>query len=120
MPVMTSSRKLVTTRKCRKRSKGTKRVNHSSSVWVLIFGFAELLRVVQVEVKRAAQPDHGVQAEEDEDADQQAGHAEKDHVQQRIILAVQRVGVGFVFGEADRRAGMTLLAGGQDVGLGEV
>ena len=36
LPVMTSSRKLVTTRKCRKRSKGTKRVNHSVSCSVLI------------------------------------------------------------------------------------
>src|ERR1017187_10442590 len=35
MPVMTSRRKLVTTRKCRNRSNGTKRVNHSSSTWVL-------------------------------------------------------------------------------------
>ncbi len=41
-------------------------------------------------------------------------------MQDRIVLAVERVGVGFVLGEADRRAGMALLAGGQDVGLGEV
>ena len=37
MPVMTSSRKLDTTRKCRNRSNGTKRVNHSSPSCVLIF-----------------------------------------------------------------------------------
>ena len=85
----------------------------------LDLGFAELLRVVQVKVKRAHEPDEGVQAEEGEDADQQAGHAEKDRVEQRIILAVERVGVGLVFGEPDRRGGMTLLARGQDVGLGE-
>jgi len=35
-----------------------------------------------------------VQPEEGKDPDQQAGHAEKDRVQQRIILAVERVGVG--------------------------
>ena len=37
MPVMTSSRKLVTTMKCRSRSNGTNRVNHSPSVCVAIF-----------------------------------------------------------------------------------
>ena len=66
----------------------------------LDLGFAELLRVVQVEVERADEPDEGVHAEEGEDADQQAGHAEEDRVQQRIILAVERIGVGLVFGEA--------------------
>src|SRR6266540_1760400 len=42
MPVMTSSRKLVTTRKCRKRSNGTKRVNHSSSASVRTFREAKV------------------------------------------------------------------------------
>ena len=51
---------------------------------------------------------------------EQAGHAQKHHVEQRIILCVQRVGVRLVFGEPDRRAGMTLLAGGEDVGLGKM
>ena len=41
-PVITRSRKLVTTRKCRKRSKGTNRVNHSSSVCGVDFRFPEL------------------------------------------------------------------------------
>ena len=40
-------------------------------------------------------------------------------MEQRIILAVERVGVGSVFGEADRRGGVTLLARGQDVGPGQ-
>ena len=85
----------------------------------LDLGLAELLRVVQVEVNRAHQPDEGVQAEEGEHADQQAGHGEEDHVEQRIILAVERIGVGLVFGEPGGGRGMALLAGGQDVGLGE-
>jgi len=85
----------------------------------LDLGFAELLRVVQEKVDRPHEPDEGVQTEEGEDADQEARHAEKDHVQQRVILPVKRVGVRLVFGELDRCRGMTLLAGRQDVGLGK-
>ena len=85
----------------------------------LDLGLAERLRVVQVEVERADEPDEGVHAEEGEDADQQGGHEEKDRVEHRVILAVERVGVGLVLGEAGGGAGVALLAGGQDVGLGE-
>ena len=41
----------------------------------LDFRLAEGLRVVQVEIDRAHQPPEGVQAEEGERADEQAGHA---------------------------------------------
>ena len=51
---------------------------------------------------------------------EQAGHPQKHHVEQRIILFVHRVGVRLVFGEADGGARMTLLAGGEDVGLGKM
>ena len=40
-------------------------------------------------------------------------------MQQRVVLAVEGIGVGLVFREARRGAGMALLAGGQDVGLGQ-
>ena len=86
----------------------------------LNFRLAEFLRVVQIEVDRAHQPPEGVQAEESERADEQAGHAQKHGVEQRIMLAVQRIGVRIVFGEADGGVGMTLLAGGQNVGFGQM
>ena len=84
------------------------------------FRFAELLRIVQVQIDGADEPHERVQPEEGERADEQAGHAEENHVQQRIILFVHRVGVRPVFGKADGRAGMTLLAGGEDVGFRKV
>ncbi len=60
----------------------------------LNLGFAEFLRVVQVKINGAHQPAEGVQAEEGERADEQAGHAQKHRVEQRIIFPVQRIGMG--------------------------
>jgi hypothetical protein len=61
-----------------------------------------------------------VQAEEGERAEQQAGHGQENNVEQRIMFRVQRIGVRLVFGETDGGARMTLLAGGEDVGFGQV
>ena len=121
MPVMTSRRKLVTTRKCRNRSKGGKRVNHSPPSCVLTFASRNCLRVVQIEVAGAEQPRQGVRAEEHKHAHQQRGHATgRSQCSSGIVLAVQRVGVGLVLGEAALAPRMALPARGQDVGLGEV
>ena len=84
------------------------------------FRLAELFRVMLIQPDRAHQPGKGVEAEERERADEQAGHRQEHDVQQRIILRVHRVGVRPVFGEFRRRARMTLLAGGEDVGLGKM
>ena len=117
---MTRRRKLVTTRKWRKRSKGGKRVNQSSPCWASDLGFAEGLGVVEVEIAGAEEPEAGVGAKEGEDADEQGRHGDEGPMQLRIMFGVEGIGVGDVFGEIGVGAGMTFLAGGNDVGLGEV
>ena len=83
----------------------------------LNFRLAEFFRVVQIQVNETHQPQDGVQAKEGKGADEQAGHAQKHRVEQRIMLCVHGIGVRLVFGELYGGAGMTLLAGGQNVGF---
>ena len=81
--------------------------------------FAECFWIVQIQINGAHQPDDGVQPEERKHADQQAGHAQEHGVQQRIIFAVERIGVRLVFRETGRGIRMTLLAGAEDVRFGQ-
>ena len=52
-------------------------------------------------------------AEEGEDAEQQRGHEQEGEVERRVVLAVQRVGVRDVLGEADGGVRVALRAGGR-------
>ena len=83
-------------------------------------GFAECFRVVRPEVAGAEEPQAGVGAEEEEDADQQAGHGDEGVVDLGIVFGVERIGVGKVLGEIGVGTGMAFLAGGDDVGLGKM
>src|SRR4051812_24352500 len=75
------------------------------------FCFAESFRVGPIEIPRAPEPRHSMTAKESKHSSQQPRHAPKNSVQNRIVLAVERVGVRLVFREAGGRTGMTLPAG---------
>ena len=76
---------------------------------------AESFRVGEIHIDGAHAPAEGVQAKETERADEQSGHREEHHVQQRIIFRVQRIGMRLILREFLRRTRMTFLAGHQNI-----
>ena len=85
----------------------------------LRLGLPERLRVVQVEIHRAHQPEKGVDAEHREHPHQQRGHEKEHPVEQRIVGPVERVGVRLVLRELRPDAGMALPAGADDAPRGQ-
>ncbi len=82
-------------------------------------GLAYFLLIVQIKIKGPEEPNDGMQTEEGKYSDEQAGHAQKHSMKQRIILWIKRIGVRLVFREFGGGTRVALLTSAQDVGLGE-
>src|SRR5258706_15334445 len=96
---------------------GNKAREPLSSILSVGLGFAEGLGVVKIKIAGAERPGAGVPAEKHENTDQQRGHEQEGAMEDRIVLAVQRIGVRLILSESNIGARVALLAGGQDIGF---